>query len=127
MMKLSEIRGERAIEVIADLIEPIAIIAEDPAMKDLFSAKPQKGKTARQAAAAHLVKKVPALLKAHKAETAQIVSIINQIPIEDLNVFSITKGIIDIMTDAEVMSLFTSAARNVENEPPTDTSTKSDE
>lgn len=126
-MKLSDIKGERAIEVIADLIEPIAEIAADDNMKDLFSAKPVSGKTARQASAAHLAKKVPALLKSHKSAVVKILATLNQTDVESMNVFSISRGVIEMLSDPEVIGLFTSAARNVENEPPTDTSTKSDE
>ena len=50
-MKLSEIQGERAIEVIADLVEPIADIAMDKGLKDVFKVKVGDGETAEEAAA----------------------------------------------------------------------------
>jgi hypothetical protein len=50
-MKLSEIQGERAIEVIADLVEPIADIAMDKSLKDVFKVKVGDGETAEEAAA----------------------------------------------------------------------------
>lgn len=126
-MKLSEIRGEKAIEVIADLIDPLAGIATDPKCANLFKGDMKKGETPRQAGIRNLRAKIPYLLKAHSAEVISILSTLNGVPGESLNVFSITKGIIDMLSDKELMELFTSAAPNVEEPPRTDTSTKSDE
>jgi len=121
-MKLSEIRGEKAIEVIADLIDPLAGIATDPKCANLFKGDMKKGETPRQAGIRNLRAKIPYLLKAHSAEVISILSTLNGVPGESLNVFSITKGIIDMLSDKELMELFTSAAPNVEETPPTDTS-----
>lgn len=126
-MKLSDIRGEKAIEVIADLIDPIAGIASDPKCANLFKGDIKKGETPRQAGIRNLRAKVPYLLKAHSAEVISILATLNGMPGETLNVFSITKGIIDMLSDKELIELFTSAAQSVEQTPPSDTSMKSDE
>lgn len=121
-MKLSEIRGERAIEVIADLIEPIADIASDPKCADLFRGEVKKGETPREAGIRNLKAKVPYLLRAHKHNVVSILATMNDVPADQLNLFSITKGILDMFKDKELIELFTSAAQNVEETPPIDTS-----
>jgi len=121
-MKLSEIRGERAIEVIADLIEPIADIASDPKCANLFQGEVKKGETVREAGLRNLKAKVPYLLRTHKHNVIAILAALNDTPAESLNLFSITKGIVDMFSDKELIELFTSAAQNVEETPPIDTS-----
>lgn len=121
-MKLSEIKGERAIEVIADLIEPIADIASDPKCANLFRGEVKKGETPREAGLRNLKSKIPYLLREHKKSIIKVLSILNDLPAESLNMFSILKGVLDMFNDKELIELFTSAAQNVEETPPTDTS-----
>ena len=126
-MKLSDIKGERAVEVIADLIEPIANIASDKECADLFSVKPVKGENKNVTARKHLVKKVPLLLKTHKRDVIQVIATLDGKSVEDMNLFSITAALIGIVQDEALIELFTSAARSVEETPPTDTSAKGQE
>lgn len=126
-MKLSEINGERAVEVIADLIEPIANIATDKECADLFSVKPVKDEDKKVTARKHLVKKVPALLKSHKQDVIKIIATLDGKSVNDMNVFSITAALIGFVQDEALIELFTSAARSVEETPPIDTCTKQDE
>jgi len=123
-MKLSEIKGERAVEVIADLIEPIANIASDKECSDLFSVKPVKDEDKKVTARKHLVKKVPLLLKTHKRDVIQIIATLDGKTIDEMNLFSITAALIGMIQDEALIELFTSAARNVEETPPIDTSEK---
>ena len=126
-MKLSEIKGERAVEVIADLIEPIANIATDKECADLFSVKPVKGEDKNVTARKHLVKKVPLLLKTHKRDVIKIIATLDGKSVDDMNLFSITAALIGLVQDEALIELFTSAARSVEETPPTDTSAKGQE
>ena len=126
-MKLSDIKGERAIEVIADLIEPIANIASDKECADLFSVKPVNGEDKNVTARKHLVKKVPLLLKTHKHDVIQVIATIDGKSVEEMNLFSITAALIGIVQDEALIELFTSAARSVEETPPIDTSAKGQE
>ena len=126
-MKLTEIKGERAIELIADLIEPISNIASDKECSDLFDVKPVKNEDKRVTARKHLVKKVPSLLKNHKRDIVKIIALLEEKPIEEMNLFSITTALINVMKDEALIELFTSAAQSVEETPPTDISTKEQE
>jgi len=121
-MKLSEFKGERAIEVIADLIEPIADIASDPKCADLFHGDVKKGESARDAGIRNLKAKVPYLLKTHKKSVIAILAILSDAPVESMNLFTIAKGVVEIFSDKELIELFTSAAPSVEETPPIDTS-----
>ena len=123
-MKLSDIKGERAVEVIADLIEPIANIASDKECADLFSVKPVNGEDRNVTARKHLVKKVPALLKNHKRDIIKAIATIDGKSIDEMNLFSITAALIGLVQDEALIELFTSAARSVEQTPPIDTSEK---
>ena len=126
-MKLSDIKGERAIEVIADLIEPITNIATDKECADLFSVKPVKDEDKKVTARKHLVKKVPTLLKSHKRDVIKIIATLDGKSVDDMNVFSIAAALIGFVQDEALIELFTSAARSVEQTPPTDTSAKGQE
>ena len=123
-MKLSEIKGDRAVEVIADLIEPVANIASDKECADLFSVKPVKGEDRNVTARKHLVKKVPLLLKTHKHDVIQIIATLDGKSIDDMNLFNIMQSLISMIQDEALIQLFTSAAQSVEETPPTDTSEK---
>ena len=123
-MKLSEIKGERAVEVIADLIEPIANIAGDPACEGLFHVTPVKGENPRTTSAKHLGKYIPTLLKNHKPSVLRIVALLNGKDAEDMNAFQMMGALISVMTDKALLELFQSAVPDVEEVPPTDTSEK---
>ena len=126
-MKLSDIKGERAVEVIADLIESIANIASDKECADLFSVKPVSGEDKKVTARKHLVKKVPTLLKSHKRDVIKIIATLDGKSVDDMNLFSITAALIGFVQDEALIELFTSAARSVEQTPPIDTSAKGQE
>ena len=119
-MKLSEIRGERAIEVIAELVEPLSAIAVDKNLKTLFVIKVKDGETAEEAAVRRIKEKVPYLLKEHKKEIAQIVGILENKDPEELNILEIIKGVYEMISDKALMQLFSSAVLTEEAVPLTE-------
>lgn len=119
-MKLSEIQGERAIEVIADLIEPIADIAMDKGLKDVFKVKVGDGETAEEAAARTIKAKVPYMLKEHKKQIAQILGVLENVDPESLNILQIVKGITEMLNDKALIQLFSSAVLTEEEAPLTE-------
>lgn len=113
-MKLSEIKGERTLEVIADIIDPIANIAEDKAASELFRReKLPEGMTAKQFLLKRARKAVPALLKGHKADIIAILSAIEGTSPEAytgaLNMVKLFKDCTDLLTDEAFAALFISA------------------
>ena len=123
-MKLSDIKGKMAIEIIADLIEPIAEIASDPACEGLFKVVPVKGQSPRTTSAKHLGKYIPILLKNHKQEVLKIVALLDGKNADDMNAFQMMAALLSVMTDKALLELFQSAVPSVEEVPPTDTSEK---
>ena len=125
-MKLGDLKGERAIEVIADLIAPIANIATDPKNKDFFRMEKREGEDDRTAAARELKKKIPFLLKEHKADVLAILcSIENKNP-NDLSIVDIVSGMVELANDQEFLNLFLSSANRAEPTQPTESSVIAD-
>ena len=66
-MRLSDVKGERTFEVVADIIEPVYRIAQDEAAVEMLSPKPcPEGEDPKKFMARRLVAGVPALLRSHK-------------------------------------------------------------
>ena len=113
-MKLSNIKGERTFDVIADIIDPIADIAADPDASELFSRKPvPDGMTAKQFITKRVKAAVPALLKGHKASIIEIFAAIKGVTPEEytksLDLVGLVKDCIELLTDDVFISLFSSA------------------
>ena len=108
-MKLSEIQGERAIEVIAELVEPMTEIASDEKLKEVFNIRPKEGEKPEEAAMRVIKAKVPYLIKDHKKEVVQIIGIIEGVDAEKLNIFEIIKCLFEIVSDKALIQLFSSA------------------
>ena len=102
-MRLSEIKGEDAIEVIADIIEPIAIIAAD---KDF-----EKERKAKKP----MLMLVKYVLKKHRQSVIEILAALDMKTVEEyletVNVVSLPKQIMEALNDPEVMSLFQSQSQ----------------
>jgi len=113
-MRLSDIKGERTLEVIADLIDPIANIAEDEAVSELFRRKKlPEGMTAKQFLLQRARKAVPALLKDHKADIITILSTLEgtspEVYTGALNMVKLFQDCVGLLTDEAFTALFTSA------------------
>lgn len=120
-MKLSEIKGERAVEVIADLIEPLANIASDHELKFLDVPK-KEGESERQRASRGLTEKIPVLLRTHKEDVLAILCAVNGMSPENLSILDIMKGAIEMANDQDFMSLFMFAVGTGGQTPPTESS-----
>ena len=113
-MKLSDIKGERTLEVIADIIDPIANIAEDEAASALFKReKLPEGTTVKSFLLQRIRKAVPHLLKGHKGDVISILSTIEGTTKEEytasLDLVKLTKDVIDLLNDEAFTKLFISA------------------
>lgn len=113
-MRLSDIKGERTLEVIADIVDPIANIAEDEEASALFKReKLPDGLTAKKFLLQRARKAVPSLLKGHKGDIISILSTIEGITKEEytssLNLVKLAKDAIDLLTDEAFTTLFISA------------------
>lgn len=76
-MKLSDIKGDRVLDVIADIIDPIANIVQDKDVAAMFERKAvPDGMDARDFFAKRMRKGLPVLLKGHKADIIAIMAAI---------------------------------------------------
>ena len=113
-MKLSDIKGERTFDVIADIIDPIANIAEDKEASELFHKKAAPdGMNPKAFLMQRIKKSVPKLLRGHKKDVISILSTIAGVNeheyCENLNLVKLTKDCIDLLNDDAFMTLFISA------------------
>lgn len=103
-VKLSEIRGERCIDVIADLILPISRIAKDPNAKEAFTPKkPPKGMDAQDFFMQRMTEVLPSLLKDHREDFIEIMATIEGTSpaeyAENLNLAKLIGDVVSLLTD----------------------------
>lgn len=115
-MKLSDVKGERTLEVVADLIDPICNIAQDENAAALFRReKLPEGVTAKDFLLQRVKKSAPKLLKDHKSDIVAILATIEGVPSAEyekgLNLVKLFSDFVDLMTDEAFTELFISAQR----------------
>lgn len=114
-MKLSDIKGDRVFDVIADLIDPVQSIARDKEITLFKQEDCPAGMTPREFAIQKVLANTPKLLKRHKPELCTIFSTIKGVPLEEyvgaLNLAQLSVDLLELMNDKEFMSFFISAAK----------------
>ena len=113
-MRLSDIKGDRVFDVIADIIDPIANIASDETASALFKReKLPEGMTAKSFLLKRARNAVPALLKGHKSDIITVLSTIEGVSADDyrasLTLAKLMKDTAELMTDEAFGELFISA------------------
>ena len=94
-MKLSEYQGEAALDLLADLIEPAGEIMSDKEIGEVF----KKNK----------FKAIGLAIKSHKKAVMQIMATMDGVPVDEYkcNVFALPVKILEILSDPELVQLFT--------------------
>lgn len=118
-MKLSDVKGERAFDVIVDCIEPVANIASDPKAVKLFQRERlPKGMTVNDFMMKKLKTGVPPLLKKHRRDAIKILSSIEGVSekeyTDNLDAVKLLNDCLSLMTDESFLALFTSAQSGTE-------------
>ena len=113
-MRLSDIKGDRVFDVIADIIDPIANIASDETASALFKReKLPEGMTAKAFLLERARKAVPALLKGHKGDIITVMATIDGISADDyrasLTLAKLMQDTAELLTDEAFGDLFISA------------------
>lgn len=105
-MKLSEIKGERALEVIADLIDPVGVLLQDDQFKQIAQD--------RERSKADTIKY---LLKEHKKEVIEILAVINGADPKtyEPSLLSLPMMLMDMIEDPDVAMLFGLQDRTTES------------
>lgn len=96
-MKLSEIRGEQALDVLADLIEPATEIMADKQFAMLLRNN-------------MIVKAVAYVIRNHKKAVLSMMATLDGEPVETYNpsLFALPKKVLEIFNDPEMVALFQS-------------------
>lgn len=100
-MKLSDFKGEDAVEVLADIMEPATSLLNDTEFKKMV----QSDTTTK-------IELVQYVMRQHTDEVLQFYSILNRLPKETATPIKLTATMLDIFNDKELVSLFTSQAQN---------------
>jgi hypothetical protein len=103
-VKLSEIKGERALDVLADLIEPASEIMTDK----MITTCAKNGEK---------MKAIKFAIKNHKRAVIEILAALDGVEDVDsykVGVLTLPAKLLEILNDSEVMSLFTSQGQIVE-------------
>lgn len=105
-MKLSEYKGEDALDILADIIEPAAEIMTDEEIVSAFRSGVPKIKIAKL------------IIKGHKpAIISVLASLERQDPEEyakKMNLFTLPAKLLELFNDPELINLFTSQGQTME-------------
>lgn len=95
-MKISEFQNEDALDLLADLIDPVSnILADDEVIKSLNTNK---------------ISMVKTIIKTHKKEVIEILARLDGVPVEEykVNVFTLPIKLIEILNDEGLVNFFDS-------------------
>lgn len=94
-MKLSEYQGEAALDILADMIEPVGEIMTDKEIGEVFKK--------------NRFRAIGLAIKNHKKAVMQIMATIDGVPVEEYkcNVFTLPVKILELLNDPDIVQLFT--------------------
>jgi hypothetical protein len=101
-MKLSEYKNEDALDLLADLIEPVSVLMTDDKLKKMVSEGAARIDVAKY------------LLKAHNKEIIAVLARLNGADVYDANIVEILKQVLDLINDPVLIDFFASQVRNWE-------------
>lgn len=112
-MKLSDIKGDRVLDVIADIIDPIANMVQDKDVAAMFERKAvPEGMEARDFFAERMRKGMPVLLKGHKADIIAIMAAIDGVTpeqyAESLDFPKLFTDVMELVTDNAFLDFLSS-------------------
>ena len=110
-MKLSEIKGERVFDVVADIIDPVISIAMDKDAAAIFERRPcPEGMTPTEFVLSRIKESLPKLVRSHKGELVTIMASVNDMTPaqyeEGLTFPKLIKDLTDLFTDEEFLGFF---------------------
>ena len=113
-MKLSDIKGDRVFDVIADIIDPIANMVQDKDVAAMFKREAvPDGMEARDFFAKRMCKGLPVLLKGHKADIIAIMAAIEGVTPEQyaasLDFPKLFTDVMELVTDDAFLDFLSSS------------------
>lgn len=112
-MKLSDIKGDRVFDVIADIINPVANMVQDKDVVAMFKREAvPDGMEARDFFAKRMCKGLPILLKSHKADIIAIMATIEGVTPEQyaasLDFPKLFTDVMELITDNAFLDFLSS-------------------
>ena len=97
MRKLAEVKDEEALDLLADILDPMMEICSDAEIKKMVSEKSEK------------LLIVKYIIKNHKSAIMQILAMLDGVPVEEYhcNVLTLPATLLELFNDPEVTALFT--------------------
>lgn len=113
-MKLSDIKGDRVLDVIADIIDPIANMVQDKDVVAMFKREAvPEGMEARDFFAKRMCKSLPVLLKGHKADIIAVMAAIEGVTpeqyAESLDFPKLFTDVMELVTDDAFLDFLSSS------------------
>lgn len=113
-MRLSEVRGERVFDVMADLIPPLCKIATDKDVKSLLKRRNvPKGMDARDFVLKRVQQAGPKIIKAHKDDLIDVLCIIGGTDraeyVEGMTLMSLWADVMELLNDEDFIGFLASA------------------
>lgn len=113
-MKLSDIKGDRVLDVIADIIDPIANMVQDKDVAAMFKREAvPDGMKARDFFAKRMRKGLPVLLKRHKADIIAVMAAIEGVTPEQyavsLDFPKLFTDVMELVTDDALLDFLSSS------------------
>ena len=109
-MKITDFKNEEAIDLLADIIEPTALILGDPETRKVFT-EVQKGKITK-------VRAISKVLKKHPSDIVEILARLEgKEPSEyTCNILALPQKVLEILNDKELADFFKSQVQTMESE-----------
>lgn len=113
-MKLSDIKGDRVLDVIADIIDPIANMVQDKDVAAMFKREAvPDGMEARDFFAKRMCKGLPVLLKSHKTDIIAVMAAIEGVTPEQyaasLDFPKLFTDVMELVTDDALLDFLSSS------------------
>lgn len=130
-MKLSDIKGDRVLDVIADIIDPIANMAQDKDVAAMFKREAvPEGMDARDFFAKRMCKGLPVLFKGHKADIIAIMAAIEGVTPEQytasLDFPKLFTNVMELVTDNALLDFLSSSETGKDADAPGSASASSE-
>ena len=106
MRKISEYKDEEAINLLADLLDPVVLIFAEPDIAEFTRQK-------------NYIKAIQVAIKKHIKEVMKIMAILEGVPVEEYHcdLLSLPKILLEIVNDPELQDFFTSQVQTVSEIP----------
>jgi ribonuclease D len=110
-MRLSDYKGEEALDVLADIIEPLTFIIADDDIQKLIEESQNKDKKVP------MIKYVTPAIKNHKPEIIQILARLQNQSVEEykesLSLVTLPMQVLEFINDPEIQKFFTSQSQSL--------------